>query len=69
MPKLHSAFCQPEGKLTQVEVRGLRRDGEGRGLGKHLTTNCGGGTDGPTIHLLEGLPVAVHVSLERGTMT
>lgn len=69
MPELHSAFCQPEGKLTQVEVRGLRRDGECRGLGKHLTTNYGCGTDGrPIIHLLEGFPVAVHVSLEKGTM-
>lgn len=23
MPELHSAFCQPEGELTQIEVRGL----------------------------------------------
>lgn len=64
MPEIHSALCQPEGELTQVEVWGLWRDGEGRGLGKHLTTNCGCRTDGAAIHLLKGLPVAVHVSLE-----
>lgn len=69
MPELHSAVCQPEGELTQVEVRGLRRDGEGRGLGKHLTTNYGCRTDGATLQLLEGLTVAVHVSLGSGTIT
>lgn len=54
-----------KGELTQVEVRGLRRDGEGRGLGKHLTTNCGCRTDWAAVHLLKGLTVAVHVSLEK----
>lgn len=69
LPELHSAPCQPEGELTQVEVRGLRWDGEGRGLGKHLTTNCGWRKYGATIHLLEGLSVTVHVSLESRAIT
>lgn len=56
-------ISQPGGQLTQIEVRGLRRDGEGGSFRKHLTTNCGCRTDGATIHLLEGLAVAVHVSL------
>lgn len=63
--QLHSSLCQPQGKLTQVEVRGLRWDGEGRGLGKHLTTNCGCRTDRAALHLLKGFTVAVHVSLEN----
>lgn len=62
-PEFHSALSQPEGRLTQVEVRGLRRDGEGRGLGEHLTTNSGRGADWATFQLLKGLSVAVHVSL------
>lgn len=68
MSELHSASGQPDGGLTQVEVRGLRRDGEGRGLGKHLTTNYGCRTDGSSFHFLEGLPVAVHIFLEWGTI-
>lgn len=63
MPELHSAHQSAGGQLTQIEVRGLRRDGEGGSFRKHLTTNCGCRTDGATIHLLEGLAVAVHVSL------
>lgn len=65
-PEFHSAYSQPEGRLTQVEVRGLRRDGEGRGLGEHLTTNSGRGADLASIQLLKGLSVAVDVSLEVG---
>lgn len=71
MFELHKVHSQPQGKLTQVEVRGLRRNGKCRGLGKHLTTNCGCWANGATVHLLKGLAVAVHVSLEgkRNSMT
>lgn len=64
--ELHKALGQPQGELTQVEVRGLWRNGKCRGLGEHLTTNCGCRANGAAVHLLEGLAVAVHVSLEGG---
>lgn len=54
-------------ELTQVEVRGLRQNGEGRGLGEHLTTNCGCRTIRASVHFLKCLPVAVHVSLQAET--
>lgn len=51
-------------ELTQVEVRGLWRDGEGRGLKRNLTAGAAVGTDW-RLRLLESLPVTVHLSLER----